>query len=524
MSLSRNKKGSAMLESAQASKNQALIRKSVSCSTGILTQNLSVTLPALSTLNEKACKPFWNTQCSDIQSTLWLPQKTASPAQGLNSSNISLNYQVDRSKYWMIKIKPLKPLTQQSLSVSLPRSAIATTEKDRPIGAKVIASKKIRFYPENRRAYADALALYRRSYNLAAEIFINDNYKDEAGKFINMRPSIKAKVLLEQKDTGRAYNSLVSDNGTLAAAKTFKAVCKKNKSKKGDTSGFSQMRFKSRKGSTHSFSIDRFPKGGHPCVKALGKIRLTEKVPPEAIDKSCIITCDKGRWFIQVQQHIALKPESQGKVSCVGIDPGVRTFATCFSEKEALIAGDDFAKDKLFPLMKRVDALIGKKQKVLNTQSGISYCDMPQWARDRLTYFDNEINRLKCKKDDLVLNLHNLLAFELVTNHDVIFLPTFKVKGMITRKSHKVRTIRRNTCRQMLDLNHYKFKLRLKWYAEKYGKHVVDCNESHTSKTRSWNGSIDEKLGSSKIIKGDGFTVDRDINAARNILIKHLSR
>ncbi len=76
----------------------------------------------------------------------------------------------------------------------------------------------------------------------------------------------------------------------------------------------------------------------------------------------------------------------------------------------------------------------------------------------------------------------------------------------------------------MLDLNHYGFKLRLKWYAKKYGKQVVDCNESYTSKTRSWDGSIDKKLGSSKIIKGDGFTVDRDINGARNILLKHLTR
>jgi putative transposase len=76
----------------------------------------------------------------------------------------------------------------------------------------------------------------------------------------------------------------------------------------------------------------------------------------------------------------------------------------------------------------------------------------------------------------------------------------------------------------MLDLCHYKFKLRLKWYAKKYGKHVVDCNEAYTSKTRSWNGTIDNKLGSSKVIKGNGFKVGRDINASRNILIKHLSK
>ncbi|WP_372823170.1 zinc ribbon domain-containing protein [Pseudoalteromonas shioyasakiensis] len=76
----------------------------------------------------------------------------------------------------------------------------------------------------------------------------------------------------------------------------------------------------------------------------------------------------------------------------------------------------------------------------------------------------------------------------------------------------------------MLDLNHYGFKLRLKWYAKKYGKQVVDCNEAYTSKTRSWDGSINTKLGSSKVIKGDGFTVGRDMNGARNILLKHLTR
>lgn len=513
-----------MQELAQASKSRASTRKSVSCSNGILTQNLSVTLPVLSTLTEKDCKPFWNQRCSDIQSTLWLPQRTVS--QGLDSSlsNGLLNYQVDGSRSWMTRLTPLNHSTLLNLSVLLPRSAIATTENALLKGATVIASKKIRFYPENEPAYFDALALYRRSYNLAVERFRNDDYKDNDGKFINMRPAIKAQVEQEQKETGRAYNSLVSDNGTLAAATTFKAVCANNKKLKGAKSGFSEISFKSRKGAKHSFSIDRLPKGLNPCVKALGKIHLTEKVPNEAIGKSCIITFDKGRWFIQVQQHIELQTESQGEVKCVGVDPGVRTFATCFSQDDALVVGDNFAKDKLFPLMKRVDTLISQRQKVLNTQEGIAFSEMPQWARDRVIHFDREINRLKCKKDDLILDLHNRLAHELVTKYDVIFLPSFETKGMVKRKDKKVRTIRRNTCRQMLDLNHYGFKLRLKWYAKKYGRQVVDCNESYTSKTRTWCGTIDDKLGSSKIIKGHGFVVDRDINGARNILLKHLTR
>ena len=513
-----------MQELAQASKSRASTHSKAFSLSDTLMPSLSVMLPVLSTLNEKDCSPFWNPQCSVIQSILWLPQKTGSQDLVSSLSNGSLNYQVDASRSWMTKIKPLSHSIQQSLSVSLPPSAIATTGSAPLKGVKIIASKKIRFYPQNEAAYFDALALYRRSYNLAVERFRNDDYKDENGKFINMRPAIKAQVEQEQQETGRAYNSLISDNGTLAAATTFKAVCSNNKKLKGAKSGFSEIGFKSRKGSIHSFSIDRLPKGLNPCVKALGKIHLTENVPSEAIGKSCTITCDKGRWFIQVQQHIELNTEIQGAVKCVGVDQGVRTFATCFSEDDALIVGDNFAKEKLFPLMKRVDKLLGQKQKILNKVKGVKFLDMPQWARDRLIHFNNEINRLKCKKDDLILDLHNRLAFELVSNYDVIFLPTFETKRMVTRKDKKIRTIRRNTCRQMLDLNHYKFKLRLTWYARKYGKHVVDCNESYTSKTRSWNGTIDEKLGSSKIIKGDGFTVNRDINGARNILLKHLTR
>jgi len=509
---------------AQASNDPALVHKSVSCLNNTLMPNLSVTLPVLSILNEKDCKPYWNPQCSEIQSTLWLPRRIDSQDLDLSLSDGWLNYQVDKSRFWTTRISPVKRSTLQNLSVLLLLSAIATTENALLKGAKVTASKKIRFYPENEVAYRQALVLYRRSYNLAVERFRTDNYKDKAGKFINMRPDIKTQVKEEQEQSGGIYNSIISDNGTLAATITFKAVCSKNTKLKGAKEGFSEIGFKSRKGSRHSFSIDRLPKGLNPCVSTLGKIYLTESVPSEAIGKSCVITFDKGRWFIQVQQHIELNTEIQGAVKCVGVDPGVRTFATCFSNDEAMIVGANFVKEKLAPLMLRVDKMIGQRQKILNTQKGVKFLDMPQWARDRIVCFDNEINRLKCKKDDLTLDLHNRLAFELVSNYDVIFLPTFETRSMVTRKNKKVRTIRRNTCRQMLDLNHYGFKLRLKWYAKKFGKHVVDCNEAYTSKTRSWNGEIDSKLGSSKTIKGAGFTVDRDINGARGILLKNLTR
>jgi putative transposase len=381
---------------------------------------------------------------------------------------------------------------------------------------KIIASKKIRFYPENSSFYHQALTLYRRAYNLAIALYLNSEYIGEDGKFKNLRPQIKEQCKREQEENKFIYNSIIVDNAVLQALTTFKAIMAKNKKIKGLNSGFASLNFKSRKGSKHSFSMDRMPKGLNPAVKVLGKIHLTESVPKEAINKSCIITYDKGRWFIQVQQHIEISAEIQGDVKCVAIDPGVRTFATCYSDIEVIIAGDDFAKNKLFPLMKKVDKLLSKRKLIENTKQ-----IEEKWYQEKIRGIDRKIDKLKSKKDDVLLDLHNRLAYDLVQKYDVIFLPTFETQKMSKKQG---RRIRRRTTREMLSLGHYEFKLRIKWYAKKYGKHVVDCNESYTSKTRSWSGEIDDTLGGKKIIKDDNFIVDRDVNGARGILLKQLTK
>ena len=381
---------------------------------------------------------------------------------------------------------------------------------------RVVASKKIRFYPEKSGFYYQALTLYRRAYNLAVAIYLNGEHIGEDGKFKNLRPQIKEQCKREQEENQFIYNSIIVDNAVIQALTTFKAVISKNKKLKGSKSGFASLKFKSRKGSKHSFSMDRMPKGLNPAVRVLGKIHLTESVPKEAINKSCIITCDKGRWFIQVQQHIEISAEIQGDVKCVAVDPGVRTFATCYSDREVIIAGDNFAKERLFPLMKRVDKLLSERKLIENTAQVEAI-----WYQEKIRGIDRKIERLKSKKDDILLDLHNRLAYDLVQNYDVIFLPSFETQKM--SKKHG-RRIRRRTTREMLSLGHFDFKLRIKWYAKKYGKHVVDCNESYTSKTRSWSGEIDNKLGGKKIIKDDNFIVDRDVNGARGILLKQLTK
>lgn len=511
-----------MQELVHQNKKQVLSSNKKYCLKSTLMQQSSLILQVPLISEEKDCVPFWNKHCLELQSALWLPHKTESQDQVLDLSKGSSNYQEEVLSHLMTKLTPKKNLTQPNLSHSLLPSVIAITENKAQEG-KIIATKKIRIFPKNINAYQEALTLHRRAYNLAMERYINNDYKDKDGKIRNLRPEIKTICIKEQQENGRIYHSDLVANGVLNAKQTFSTVLSNNKSKKGQKTGFSSLKFKSKKGVKHTFKIDRLPKSGKPCKSVLGDIEITEAIPSEAYGKTALITCDKGRWFINVQQHISINSEIQGGVKCVSIDPGVRTFATTFAEKEALVVGNDFVKEKLFPLMKKVDDLISQKQKIKNKFLKIKWSDLPQWCRDRITYFDKEINRLKCKKEDLVNDLHHRFAYYLISNYDCIFLPKFETKQMVKRKGN-VRTIRRNTARQMLDLGHCRFKMLLKWYAKKYGKKVIDCNEAYTSKTYSWNGFINEKLSGKKIIKDEGMIVDRDINGARNIFIKCLTR
>ena len=338
-----------MQELVQLNKNQVWKDNSNCYQKNILNINSCVTLPLLSTFNEKDLKQYWNQQCQELEPKLWLPHKIELQGVDSDSFNGLLNYTEERLSHWKTILKP-KVSTPQSLSVSLPHSAIHTTEKEVQLEEKQVASKKIRIYPKEKNKYTEALILYRRAYNLAISHFIEGTFLDEKGKFKDLRPKIREKCKQEQEIKNAVYNTNIIGDAVKEAQITMKKVMKQNKGKKN---GFSKASFKSRKGDIHSFSIDRLSKSGKVAPKALGDIHITEELPTEAIGKSCTVLYDKGRWFLIVQQHININTEIQGDVKVVAIDPGVRTFATCYSTSEVIIAGDKFAQNRLAPLMKK---------------------------------------------------------------------------------------------------------------------------------------------------------------------------
>ena len=128
--------------------------------------------------------------------------------------------------------------------------------------------------------------------------------------------------------------------------------------------------------------------------------------------------------------------------------------------------------------------------------------------------------RTRQRITNLVDELHWQLARWLTSNYRIILLPTFETQDMTQRAGRKIRS---KTARMMLTFRHFEFKRRLRWKAWQRGALVLDVNEAYTSKTRSWDGTVNTKLGGAKAIRDDtGFGMDRDVNGARGIFLRAL--
>ena len=98
--------------------------------------------------------------------------------------------------------------------------------------------------------------------------------------------------------------------------------------------------------------------------------------------------------------------------------------------------------------------------------------------------------------------------------YNYILLPSFESQDMMVKSKNKYLN------REMGQLKHYLFQTRLKC---KLSNKVIICTEEFTSKTCGVCGTINKDLCGSDTFKCDScnLVIDRDINGARNILLKH---
>jgi len=205
----------------------------------------------------------------------------------------------------------------------------------------------------------------------------------------------------------------------------------------------------------------------------------------------------------------------------VALDPGVRTFQTCYDpvRQQCIKWGDDDNK-RIYRLCRRLDQLMSRS----SAQNVRTMPHRRRWHRCRWK-MRRAAARMRTRIRNLVDEMQRKLIRWLCESYRVILLPRFDTQRMISKRNGS-RRIRSKTARAMATWAHYRFRTRLLNYARAYPLcHVEIVNEAYTSMTCGRCGTLYHQLGSQKVFACGqcGYRVDRDLNGARNIYLRYLT-
>jgi len=293
-----------------------------------------------------------------------------------------------------------------------------------------------------------------------------------------------------------------------------------------------KMQFLSKKTSTNVFYVNKKALiNGH-----IFKQKLSEKINKKTVYHSLLkskkdyevieqsvgdfpITQEKdGQYYICVVINPVDKILEHSNSICA-LDPGVRTFQTMYSENSAGEFGYNTSKT-LFNLYRREDKL--KSIVAKNIYTNNKHVKKKLNNSKKKYKLNKRCALLRTKIKHIVLDLHWKTADYLTNTFQVILLPVFNSKQMANKNKRK---LSKTSTRLMLGLSHYEFQQKLIYKAKQRGRQVIICKEHYTSKCCGRCGTLNEKLGSKKIFHCNAceLTMDRDVHAARNVLIRGLT-
>ena len=277
-----------------------------------------------------------------------------------------------------------------------------------------------------------------------------------------------------------------------------------------------EMQFKSMRADSDSIDISK--KRGPMERELFSKLR-GERGPLELIWKRDMRLTRKknGNYYLGVPKTMTSVSENQAPKletaldGVVALDPGVRTFMTCYEANGTVTEWCSGDEQRLCRLTHHLDKL----KRRISSDPGVRHS-----ARYRMR---KAASRLALRIHHLVDDIHRKLAKWLCENHRVIFLPKFEIKGMVQKK--RGRKVAKKTVRALYAWRHYTFRQRLLSKAREYPwVQVCLVNEAYTSKTCTHCGWIHTKLGGAKVFHCDQCLrhTSRDIAGARNILLRQL--
>jgi len=244
--------------------------------------------------------------------------------------------------------------------------------------------------------------------------------------------------------------------------------------------------------------------------------------------KTCILQYNKNIHKFYLLIPVPVKSKHQLTNKTVGIDLGVRTFATCYNVNEVNCIGDNFIKritkydNKVNKVKKYLNREINKeniinnkivnnmaKQHIINNLERCKIMTKEKVSKLERKYnykITNLVNELQWKTINFILSKYDNIIVGKLSTHDIV---QSNLPNIVKDSMH-------NLC-------FYKFIQRLLYKSQIENKKVIIAREHFTSQicSKCGNHKVKDKLKVHNCIKCH-ITYDRDINSAKNMLVKYL--
>ncbi|AVK76442.1 transposase [Pandoravirus neocaledonia] len=256
---------------------------------------------------------------------------------------------------------------------------------------------------------------------------------------------------------------------------------------------------------------------GRPAKRRRELDRLSSRMPDgeRFTDQRVIVRYESGRYHLLVQCLFSEPPKRADiagrPVSAVALDPGARTFHGTYDLDGRFGEIGAGQIRRIIRIAKKADRIKSHIDRNLKDRRP---GDHNKAKRKRAR---RKVRAIMLKTRDLKSDAHWKVAKALCERYDHVLIPRLPVSVM-------VRALARSTTRQMMHWSHYEFRQRLHHKAAQLGVHVHEVSEAYTSMTCGRCLWIEESFrrNSSKqfACRRCGHTADRDLNAARNIMLK----
>ena len=340
---------------------------------------------------------------------------------------------------------------------------------------------KLTFNDEQKKLLKEWFALYAYTYNLTVKHLRG---KTDKKSFYPVRDFIKHgfNSNIKARIAACKVPSHKLDNAVKDVITAYKSSFALHKGKKKF-----RIRFKkANAGKMLTLEASAFSKAKNSFSQKMGVV--VSDIPIRGILHDSKLVLRNGKYMLFTPENRLMKACTT-KNKCISLDPGLRTFQTGYC--------DD---GKVFKIGNNFISEIGALAKKINNNK-------PKKFNIRIR------DKIKHKVDDMHWKTANMLC----KMTDKILLGNISTASILQGNLSKFLKPLFQT------LSHYTFSERLQSKCEEYRVEYARVDESYTSKTCGGCSALNETLGASKVFTCSkcSFTIDRDVNGARNIMIKN---